>query len=203
MKARRLGWAPRITLAVVALVALATVIGFLRFVEGVQSATPPIAPRADAIVALTGGSRERLETGVQLLADGAGERLLITGVNPAVADETLFEVLAVEPELAECCIDLGRQAQDTLGNAAETAAWVRARSYRTLVVVTDDYHMPRSLAELRLAMPELAFIPYPVKTESGLGRMVMEYGKFVVVRARETAVALLAPARRAASAGAA
>ena len=177
----------------------AFVIGFWNFAERVR-ADPEPPPQAQAIVALTGGSLERLSTGVRLLEQRKGERLLISGVNRVVTDEELLDAaLNVDAELARCCIDLGRAAEDTLGNAAETAAWARERRYRTIILVTDDYHMPRSLTELSLAMPEAEIYPYPVRTRwtnptlwrSDLGaasRLGAEYVKYLVIRGREALI---------------
>jgi uncharacterized SAM-binding protein YcdF (DUF218 family) len=181
--------------------AIAFVLGFWNFAERVRVlAEEP--ERADGIVALTGGSLERLSTGVRLLEERKGERLLISGVNRIVTDEELLDAaLNVDPQLAECCIDLGRGAEDTLGNAAETAAWARERNYRRLILVTDDYHMPRSHAELSLALPEVEIVPYPVRTRwtdpvlwrSDLGaasRIGAEYVKYLVIRGREAVLNL-------------
>jgi uncharacterized SAM-binding protein YcdF (DUF218 family) len=185
-------WA--IIIAVIAFIA-----GFWKFAERVRvEAEAP--PRAQAIVALTGGSLQRLTTGVRLLEQHKGERLLISGVNRVVTDEELLgEALNVDRDLRQCCIDLGRSAEDTLGNASETAAWAREHHYTRLILVTDDYHMPRSHAELSLAMPEATIIPYPVRTRwtdprlwrSDLGaasRIGAEYVKYLVIRGREALI---------------
>jgi uncharacterized SAM-binding protein YcdF (DUF218 family) len=170
--------------------------GFWNFAERVRAEAGP-APQAQAIVALTGGSLERLATGVRLLHERKGERLLISGVNPIVTDDELLrDKLAVDPALAACCIDLGRQAEDTLGNAAEAAAWARQHRYTRIILVTDDYHMPRSQVELALAMPEVEIHPYPVRTRwsdpalwrSDLGaasRLGAEYVKYLLMVGRE------------------
>lgn len=184
------------------LAAVFWLVGFWRFAEQVRApAEPP--PRADAVVALTGGSLQRLSTGVALLAEHKGERLLISGVNRAVTDEELLDdALSVDPELAGCCIDLGRGADDTLGNASETAAWARAHRYRRIILVTDDYHMPRSRLELSLAMPEAEIHPYPVRTRwtdpalwrsdvGAAGRLAGEYVKYLIIRGREALIALV------------
>lgn len=180
--------------------ASAFVLGFWGFAERVRQA-PEEPPQAEAIVALTGGSIERLSTGIRLLEERKGERLLISGVNRIVTDGELFHALNVDPALGECCIDLGRTAEDTLGNAAETAAWAREHRYRRLILVTDDYHMPRSYAELSIAMPEAQIHPYPVRTRwtepelwrsdlSAATRLGAEYVKYLVIRGREALIDL-------------
>jgi uncharacterized SAM-binding protein YcdF (DUF218 family) len=183
------------------IVVLAFVAGFWNFAERVRQ-PPTTAPDAQGIVALTGGSLERLSTGVRLLEEHKGERLLISGVNRVVTDEELLSgALNVDPELAQCCIDLGRAADDTIGNASEAAAWARRRHYTKLILVTDDYHMPRSHAELSIAMPEAEIHPYPVRTRwtdpavwrSDLGaatRLGAEYVKYLVIVGREALIDL-------------
>ncbi len=184
--------------AVIALVAF--VAGFWSFAENVRvPAEEP--PAAQAIVALTGGSLERLTTGVRLLEAHKGERLLISGVNRVVTDTELYNALDIDPALGECCIDIGRSAEDTLGNASETAAWAREHHYTNIILVTDDYHMPRSEAELSVALPEAEIHPYPVRTRwtdpalwrSDLGaatRLGAEYVKYLVIRGREALIGL-------------
>jgi len=184
--------------AIIALVAFLA--GFWSFAQDVRrEADEP--PQAQAIVALTGGSLERLTTGVRLLEERKGERLLISGVNRIVTDGELYQVLNVDPALGACCIDVGRSAEDTLGNASETAAWARQHRYTEIILVTDDYHMPRSRAELEVALPEANIHPYPVRTRwtdpdlwrSDLGaatRLGAEYVKYLVIRGREALIGL-------------
>jgi uncharacterized SAM-binding protein YcdF (DUF218 family) len=182
------------------LAALVFLAGFWSFAERVR-AEPEAPPRADGIVALTGGSLERLETGVRLLEQRKGERLLISGVNRIVTDAELYHALNVDPGLGECCIDIGRVAQDTLGNASETTSWAREHRFTRLILVTDDYHMPRSYAELKLAMPEAEVFAYPVRTRftdpavwrsdmSAAARLGGEYVKYLVIRGREALIDL-------------
>ncbi|MBX3429557.1 MAG: YdcF family protein [Hyphomonadaceae bacterium] len=185
----------------VALIAVAAFIaGFWSFAENVRQ-QPEEPPAAQAIVALTGGSLQRLTTGVRLLEEQKGERLLISGVNRVVTDSELYAALNVDPALGQCCIDIGRSAEDTLGNASETAAWARQHRYTNIILVTDDYHMPRSQAELSVALPEADIHPYPVRTRwtdpalwrSDLGaatRLGAEYVKYLVIRGREALIGL-------------
>lgn len=198
-------WLRGAILAVVTGLVIALALGFFGFAEEVSRAAPqrPL-PEADAVVALTGGA-DRLSTAMKLLQEGRGRRLLISGVNPNVDDADVYGVLDGAPELIACCVDLGRQAQDTLGNASETAAWANRNGFSRIIVVTDDYHMPRSLAELHVAMPEARLIPYPVPTRHsapGLWRRDLgvaltlggEYLKYLAIRAREAFLTAEKPA---------
>lgn len=175
-------------------------VGFLWFAETVTR--PPVAPRgADGIVVLTGGHQRITEAG-RLLADGRGRRLLVSGVNRHTTGEEIRRLAALEPRLFECCVDLGYEALDTAGNAEEAGAWAAAHRYTSLIVVTSDYHMPRSMAELARVMPGVGLIPHPVRTrqlgEDGwwtsagaLRILAPEYLKFLPSAARLAAARVL------------
>jgi len=143
-----------------ALVFLAAyLIGFAVFVGDLPRSVPS-AVRGDAVVALTGGE-DRLAAAVALFERGVGKRLLITGVHPFMTKDLLRTVVHGGRRF-DCCADLGFSATNTHGNAAETAAWARGHGYTSLVVVTANYHMPRSLTEFAAAMPGMKLVPYPV-----------------------------------------
>lgn len=116
--------------------------------------------RTDAIVVLTGGS-ERLAAGFALLSQGRAEKLFISGVGRGTSREAIRS-RAGTAERFECCVAIGREALNTRGNAEETAAWLQAQGFNSLRVVTASYHMPRSLLEMRRAMPGITLVPHPV-----------------------------------------
>lgn len=136
--------------------------GFILFVWNLPP-TPSHTARADGIVALTGGD-SRLDAAVALLEEGAGKRLLISGVHQNITKADLKRLVHGGPRF-DCCADLGFSAMSTRGNAAEAATWVRKHGYRSLVIVTANYHMPRSLHEFGDAMPGVRLLPYPVQQD--------------------------------------
>jgi uncharacterized SAM-binding protein YcdF (DUF218 family) len=149
----------RIFFGVILGVLLAYFAGFLIFL-----ARMPLTPqnvRADGIVVLTGGEA-RLGTAVQLLEQGAGKRLLISGVGLETQKVTLGRMAKGGPRF-ECCADVGYSAEDTFGNAEEAAGWAREHGFHSLIIVTARYHMPRALRESADAMPDVALVPYPVE----------------------------------------
>lgn len=117
--------------------------------------------RADGIVVLTGGVA-RVDEAVKLLNAKKGERLLISGVHPSASRAVLAKTFAVDEDRFNCCVDIDHKALDTVGNAVETADWVAAHGYHSLLVVTNDYHMPRSLLELQSALDGVELIPHAV-----------------------------------------
>jgi len=150
----------RTLLKIVVGAAFLYIAGFLLFVLTLPAAQSP-RQRADGIVALTGGNA-RLDAAVALLESGAARRLLITGVHKTTTKAELRE-LSHGGRRFDCCTDLGREAANTRGNAEEAALWARDHRYRSLIVVTASYHMPRSITEFQAAMPGERLVPYPVE----------------------------------------
>jgi uncharacterized SAM-binding protein YcdF (DUF218 family) len=142
----------------------------------------------DAIVVLTGG-RLRLQSGIDLLRAGKGRKLFVSGVNQAVDLDELLRVSG-NADWASCCTALGHDADSTLGNARETAQWIRQQGFKSLRLVTAWYHMPRSLLELNRAMPDVEIIAHPVfpdevsqehwwASRSTVLLLASEYGKYL------------------------
>lgn len=168
-RAARRTWLGRVGGSFMGLLTSAVVIflgGFLLFATGIPRTETPPPHSADGIVALTGGA-SRITDAMELLAGNQGRRLLISGVNPATKPSELIRLTPEYEKLFACCIDLGHQALNTSGNALEIAQWSRALGFRSLIVVTSGWHMPRALVELRREMPGIDLIPYSVVT----GRM--------------------------------
>ncbi len=141
---------------------LAFLVGFGSFAGHVARLSTPVDPKpADAIIVLTGGSA-RIDAGVELLSAGKGGRLLISGVNPMAGLEDLRRVTGADAALFDCCVDIDHAALDTIGNAAESAKWLSRNAFDSAIVVTNNYHMPRSLMEIRRAIDGLDLQPYPV-----------------------------------------
>lgn len=142
--------------------ALAFLGGFAAFASHVARLTPPAEqPDADAIIVLTGGEK-RLDAAVDLLKSGKGRRLLISGVHPAARLSDLQRATGGDATLFRCCVDIDHAALDTVGNAEESAKWVTSHAYDKVIVVTNNYHMPRSLLELKRLIGETELQPYPV-----------------------------------------
>jgi len=168
--------------------------GFFVFADQVTTADPPLSPRADGIVALTGDTG-RIGTAINLLRNDSAARLLISGVDEATSANRLRDSFPASASLFGCCIDIGRAARDTRGNALEARDWARARGYRSLLVVTSAYHMPRSLSEMSRVLPEVELVPVPVqplhrdlkawmRDGSTFRLLLTEYVKYIVSRIR-------------------
>lgn len=173
--------------------------GLFLFAGSLPRQAPEDDVRTDGIVVLTGGS-ERLSVGFDLLRAGRARKLFISGVYRGVDVRELLAISSKSGNDLECCVQLGYDADDTEGNAVETARWMEEEGFTSLRVVTANYHMPRSLVEFRRALPGVTLVPHPVTPQKvrldawwswpGTAELIIgEYNKYLlaVVRAALTA----------------
>jgi uncharacterized SAM-binding protein YcdF (DUF218 family) len=151
-----------------------------------------LTEKADGIVVLTGGA-SRIEDAIDLLARGKGQRLLVSGVNRMTTEREIARLRPEHEKIIACCVDLDRTAVNTITNATETRRWVMGRGFRSLIVVTSNYHMPRAMAELSHQLPDIVLIEFPVisdQLKAGwahgpiLRLLFTEYVKYVAAVAR-------------------
>ena len=158
----------RIRDVILALVCVAVLLAgadFLRWIHYVGELDKPASPKADAIVALTGGSGRRIEAAIQLLEKDAGQRLLVSGVHKSVDARALIQTAGGSEALYACCIDMGRIATSTESNAVETAQWAKSHGFDQIILVTSDYHMPRPRLWFRHYVPDVEIIAYPIQSQ--------------------------------------
>lgn len=161
-----------------ALILLVYALGYALFV--VLLPQPADDRRTEAIVVLT-GSAGRIERGLDMLQRGRARRMLISGVQRTVRPQELAAVLGAEPRLFDCCIDLGREAVDTRSNADEVARWIERRRFRSMRLITTDWHMPRARFEISKRLDgNVAIVSDAVRSNPSLRVLFTEYNKFVL-----------------------
>ena len=188
MRRRRAAWW-HVPAAIAGAAFLAWLGGLVWFAGQVPDAIGTAAGGTDAIVVLTGGG-QRVEQGLSLLAAGKAKKLFISGVYRRTNLQALLSTAHHPPQWLACCIVLGHEADNTRGNAAETATWMRAEHFNSLRLVTASYHMPRSLLEFRRAMPTIRIVPDPVFPKGAgqrwwlhpraIALVIGEYAKYLV-----------------------
>lgn len=159
---------------------IAWALGFCVFMLALPG---PLAPNTtDAIVVPTGAAG-RIDRGLALLRARLARRMLITGVAPVVREGDLARAYGVPAGVFACCVDLGGEAVDTRSNAREAAAWLRAHRYRSVRLVTSDWHVPRAEMELRSAVePGTVVLGDGVASTPRFGTLVNEYNKLLLRR---------------------
>lgn len=171
-------------------------VGLLWFAAELPKEVADEVRQTDAIVVLTGGSA-RLSQGLDLLSEGKAQKLFVSGVYRGVDITDLFRVRQESPDEFACCVTLGHEADDTRGNAVETAAWLHEQGFRSLRLVTANYHMPRSLIEFRHLLPDSVIVPHPVFPANfkhsewwlwpgSASLLASEYSKFLIATVRTT-----------------
>ena len=145
----------KLSLVLTVVGALALGAGFGHFLYRINKLpTDETLTKADGVVVLTGGSH-RIRAGLDLVAQGLGDRLLISGVNPQTDAAALTAMNPARASIFRCCVDLEAVAEDTVGNAVESAKWAQARAYGSLIIVTSNYHMPRTRLIFADAFPTI------------------------------------------------
>ncbi|HEY9548347.1 MAG TPA: YdcF family protein [Kiloniellaceae bacterium] len=169
-------------------------LGFLWFTTLLPTTPVSDERSTDAIVVLTGGS-DRLGVALDLLSADKAGKLFVSGVYRGVDVRQLLDLSQHSPEDLSCCVVLGYEADNTRGNAVETAAWMKDQGFTSLRLVTATYHMPRSLLEFRRLMPDIEIVPHPVFTEhfkrddwwmwpGSSSLLITEYTKYLVALLR-------------------
>ncbi len=168
--------------------------GLITFAESIPRKVIDTKSRTEAVVVLT-GSAGRLRTGIDLLARGQAQKLFVSGVYHGVDVQQILRLVRRQGEALDCCVILGHRADDTRGNAAETARWIAKEKFTSLRLVTSNYHMRRSLLEFRRAMPGVTIVPHPVFSAGFKARswwnwpgtlqlVIVEYSKYIVALVR-------------------
>ena len=184
----------RWTLLILLLAVLLFAGGFWWFVRQMPVVEAAPSRNAEGIVVLTGGAL-RISDALELLASGHGQRLLISGVNRMTRPYEIARLVPEHQRWFSCCVDLDHSATNTIGNAIETRRWVEERRFKSLIVVTANYHMPRAMAELEHELPGVALVPYAVVSDrvrienwwdnpATARLLILEYLKYIVARSR-------------------
>ncbi len=160
--------------------ALIYVLGYALF--AVLLPRPADERQTDAIVVLTGGAK-RIERGLALMEKRLAKRMLVSGVARTVRPEELAAQYQADEALFRCCVDLGRESVDTRSNAEEVARWMERHKFRTMRLVTTDWHMPRARFELsRRLGSEIAVVGDAVESNPSFGQLFTEYNKYLLRR---------------------
>jgi len=182
-----------LTVYIISGFALVWLLGFAYFctvIYGYTKQTPEQTKEPAGIAVLTGG-RHRIAKGLELLENGKGKRLLISGVQKGVR---LDEIAAREKVhiYDDMPVDLGYEATTTVGNAKEIKAWADKHKFAVIYAVTSFYHIPRSRLELQKIMPEkdIRFVavnseyisPEWWKNFGSFKFLAAEYSKFLLVK---------------------
>lgn len=161
----------------ISLLFLAWVLGFAWF--ALLLPLPAAAQKTDAIVVLTGGPG-RIDRALERLEADDAKRLLISGVAREVKPKELAAEYKRPKALFDCCIALGFEAEDTRSNATEVANWVARRNYKSLRLITTDWHMRRAEYEIGRAVgTKVTIVADAVRSQPSFATLFREYHKYL------------------------
>lgn len=161
----------------VSLLLLVWLLGFLGFALALPQ--PHGAGKSDAVVVFTGGEG-RIPRGLAALETGWSRRLFVSGVDREVRPGEFAAEYDVPASLMRCCVALGFESYDTRSNAEEVAGWLAGTSYKSVRLVTSDWHMRRAALELERELPDdFPIIRDAVSTEPSFRILFLEYHKLL------------------------
>lgn len=167
---------------ITSLLLLLYLIGFVLFAFTLGKPAAASAGPTDAAVVLTGGSG-RISHALDVLREGKAKRLLVAGADPAVRKRDLAARIPGSARLLQCCVDLGSESVDTRSNAEEAGRWLARHRFRSIRLITSDWHMRRARYEFRKVLKDkYVVVPDAVHTEPSFLTLFGEYNKYVLRR---------------------
>jgi uncharacterized SAM-binding protein YcdF (DUF218 family) len=157
-------------------------LGFVLFAFTLGKPAPAKAAATDAAVVLTGGPG-RIEHAIDVLKDRKAQRLLIAGADPLVTKPDLGRRIPGARRWLACCVDLGSESVDTRSNAEEAGRWLARHGYKSLRLITSDWHMRRARYEFEKVLGgKYEVVTDAVRTEPSLITLFGEYNKYLLRR---------------------
>jgi uncharacterized SAM-binding protein YcdF (DUF218 family) len=140
--------------------------GFIVFTASIYfMSEPKMSDSIDGAIVLTGGSN-RVGKGLDLLAEKKISNLLVSGVHKDVDIRDIMKLWGKKDGIPPCCITLGREAGNTIGNAREARKWIEFNEIKAVYLITANYHIPRAMLEFNHKIPNIKIVPFPVKPEN-------------------------------------
>ena len=165
-----------------ALLVLFYALGFVLFAFTLGKAAPADAPATDAAIVLTGGPG-RIEHAIEVVKDHKARRLLVAGVDPSVTKPDLARRIPGSRSWLACCVDLGSESVDTRSNAEEAGRWLAKHNYKSVRLITSDWHMRRARYEFHKGLgAKYELITDAVRTEPSFLTLFAEYNKYLLRR---------------------
>jgi uncharacterized SAM-binding protein YcdF (DUF218 family) len=136
-------------------------VGLYSFIKEMNKLKTTDTQKAEAIIVLTGG-RNRINNALKIYKNNnEKQKLLISGVNSKVNIKRILNFYNLNIKNIDN-ISIGHDAKDTVGNAKESAKWIRKNNIKSVLLVTSDYHIARAKLELKIEDKNVNIIEYPI-----------------------------------------
>jgi uncharacterized SAM-binding protein YcdF (DUF218 family) len=143
-------------------------LGLLIFITNIPEETTNVDEESDAVVVLTGGSM-RLHEGIKIFDSLKAKKILISGVGEGVTKKDIVALLKASEAVNNVNLDnvvLGEIAENTYSNAIETKIFMELNNFKSIRLVTSNYHIIRSYMIFKRVMPEYKIIVHPVCSDN-------------------------------------
>jgi uncharacterized SAM-binding protein YcdF (DUF218 family) len=156
---------------------------FLSLVKNFKSNYSTITS-IDSIVVLT-GDKFRISKGMEILSNGIGEKLLLSGVNKNIELINIKNEFPKYNNFFDCCVDIDNISSNTFENSRETFLWLEKNKYNSLLIVSSDYHMPRAKLEFERFFKTENTYYHPVNSNNDVKvigkvkKLFLEYVKYM------------------------
>ena len=157
-------------------------LGFIFFAFTLAKPAGATISEVDAAVVLTGG-KGRIEHAIAVLREGKVKRVLVAGADPSVTKNDMARRLGGSRKLLKCCVDLGSESVDTRSNAEEAARWLSKHQFKSVRLITSDWHMRRARYEFGKTLDgRYKIVTDAVRTAPSFLVLFGEYNKYVLRR---------------------
>ena len=176
-------------------------IGLNSFKERILTLQKDPINLSSKVVILTGGTN-RIKEGFEVIykldkKSISNLKVLVSGTGKGFSKLSLQEKLNpnFDFRLIKCCVELDGVSQDTYSNAVETSKWVSKNNIEEILLITSNYHIPRSILEFQNKMPNLKILYYPItpkqhqinkwlKSFETFSLIFIEYCKYIIANVR-------------------
>lgn len=112
--------------------------------------------KADSIVVFSGDNGQRTVKGIELLEQGLGDYLILSG-GKVYDDVTMAELMkdhAIKLGVVPEKIILDKEANSTYENALFTKEIIEENNFKSIILVTSEFHSRRSKAAMEKALED-------------------------------------------------
>ena len=136
---------------------LSFIFGFIKFFSLIKNFKTSENVNIQGIAVLTGG-KGRISEAIKVFRENPLSYLLISGVDKNIdIEEIIPNEFLINPR-----VSIDKNSETTLDNADEIVKWSQKNSIKNIIIVTSDYHLPRSMLILANRGNDLTFYPHPV-----------------------------------------
>ncbi len=159
---------------------------FIAFAHKINAYKSDNSTKTDAIIVLTGG-KNRIQEGIKMMDNNLATKMFISGVSKQTSKKDLN--ISHNKD-----IELGYAATTTFENGIEVKEWINTNNIKTIRLVTSNYHLPRSLLEIKNQNKNIKVIESPIYSDNINKRwwtslkttsfIFIEFNKFIYVYIR-------------------